>query len=104
MEKRNCAHGSETLFQKSYSGINFAFLDGSVDFWLPRATKQLPSAAFTIDDGEVVNFDTSGIPFVEIKYGAYLSIVVYVFLIVLPAFFTRQQQLGSAGKMKSENK
>ncbi len=90
LDKKTCAHVSETAFERRLVGSNIVKLDGSLWCWPPNPKKPISAGAFLINDGILFDGENRGAGLVEIKYGAYVALGIYLFLIVLPVFFMKR--------------
>ena len=95
LDRKACSHMSETPFERRLVGANIARLDGSIWCWPPNPTKPISAGAFLINDGILFDDENGGRAFREIKYGGYVALVIYIFLIVLPVFFLKRQVIAS---------
>ncbi len=91
-DQKHCAHLTETPFAKFFIGFNFVTLDGGVGTWSSNSSNEQSTGVFLVDDGILFEFDLAYLPArKEIKYSGYVSLGIYLFLIVLPAFYLRRR-------------
>ena len=64
-------------------------LDGSSWCWPPNPKNPISAGAFLINDGILFDRENMGKALVEIKYGGYVALGIYIFLIILPAFYLK---------------
>jgi len=89
LDRKNCAHASETAFKRRLIGANLGLLDGSCWCWTPNSEAPISAGAFLISDGILFDRENTGKVLVEIKYGGYTALGIYIALIILPTFFLK---------------
>ena len=89
LDRNTCSHMFETPFERRWIGSNIVMLDGAIRCWTPNTNKPISAGAFLVNDGILFDHKNEGTALVEIKYGGYVALGVYIFLVVLPAFYLR---------------
>ena len=89
VDRDSCSHFAETAFQKQLIGTNIALLDSSTFCCSPTPDPPISNAAFLINDFELYDHPEFAEIEIEIKYWAYLTLAIYILLIILPAFYLK---------------
>ena len=100
----NSVHCFENMFSTTYPGTHVLFFDGTTEIIGFNADPQVLRNLFLCADGDIPEVDPSeiGEPIVVYKYGAIVSFVAYLVLILLPIFPLVNQWRQSSRRFKIE--